>query len=120
MSTKKQNGNFAKPMLAVRCNISYDITRTILAMCLCDYFYNLSGGFSEEEKEENDKKYNLELQSLRKRDALKIAKKQLKLYGLQGSYYDGFFEGATDVSQQRNLWWANVYKWIDNHYPSLQ
>jgi hypothetical protein len=119
-AAEKDSNTRAKRVLAVRCSISHDVTRLILATCLCDYFYNLSGGYSEEEREEKDIKYSLELQKLRKREALKIVKKQLRNYGFQGCYYDGFFEGATDVAEQREFWWLNVYKWIDKHYPFLQ
>lgn len=107
-------------MKTISCSLKFNITKAILQLCLCDYYYNLSGGFSEDEKEKNNIKYKKELDTLKKRDAIKIVKKQLYNYGLQGSYQDGFFHSATDVIEQRDFWWLNVNEWCNKVYPNLK
>jgi hypothetical protein len=100
--------------------VRFILKKDIIQTCLCDYYYNLCGGFTEEEKREKDIKYKNELDKLKKRDAIKIVKNQLFHYGIQGSYQEGFFESATDVIDQRELWWSNIIEWTNKVYPNLK
>jgi hypothetical protein len=95
------------------CNIRFNISRSTLIKSLFDYYYNLCGGFSNEEKTEKDLSYKKELDKLSKRGCINIVKDQLKHYGYQGSYHDGFFESATDVADQRLLWEENCIEYVN-------
>lgn len=104
----------------MKINIVQYVTVGVFRLALMDYYYNLSGGFSDEERNDNDEKYSKELKNLTKTNAKKILKQQLKIYGTQGCYHDGFFEAATDVEEQRNFWFEECNKWVLKNYPNLK
>jgi len=86
---------------------------------LCDYYYNICGGHSVEEREEKDILYKLKLDRLKRSEFKKILYTQLLHYGYQGSYHDGFFEAANDVAEQRSKWYKYCSEWVCKMYPNL-
>ena len=86
---------------------------------LTDFYYNKSSGHTKEEIEILSKKYKIELDKLTKTNAMKIVEKQLEYYGIQGAYFDGFFDAATDMTEHREFWRNSCTEWVDNKYPTL-
>lgn len=56
---------------------------------------------------------------LSKREAVKILKRQLFTYGVQGEHMDGFFEAANDVWPLYEAIQKQARDWVQKNYPYL-
>jgi hypothetical protein len=57
--------------------------------------------------------------NLKKKDAEEILKKSLFFFGIQGEYYDGYFEATYEEGTRYNNIYKDALEWVKSKYEWL-
>lgn len=107
---RKSNLTDGTPMLVMK--IDQFVTLRVFAQALTDFYVSAFN---------SDSKTIIDFDKLWKTQAIDILKHQLRKFGRDGDYKDGFFEACeADEGKFYNGVYALATEWVLKHYPYLK